>query len=96
MARTSPAIVWPDGVTQSAPTWRALLEDLRRLPWNQHFKNMQDFKDEMARRAYVWYGEPVVRPSSPPKRFFQELERAKMLRILTDDKYAPGWPFCEK
>jgi hypothetical protein len=92
------AVVWPDGKVSSAPTWSALLTDLRRMPWNAHFKSDQEFKKEMARRAYIWCGEPLVRPSSSPKRFFEELEEAKMLRVLApkDNVPLPGWPFIEK
>lgn len=81
MSRQQPTICWPDGNVQHAPTWGALLTEVHRLPWNRHLKP-DEFRNELARRAYVWCGEPLVHPEAQPHVLFRQLESAHMLRIV--------------
>lgn len=76
-----PAVRWPDGRIDQAKTWQALLERVNALPWNAKMDEAE-FRQELARRAWVWNAE-VVRPSLGARALFRALERAKMLEILS-------------
>lgn len=81
-----PAVRWPDGRIDRARSFQMLLEKLNDLPWNKHLEE-KAFRDELAARAYIWCGEPIVHPSSPPRRLFYELQDAGMLRIIQPGKW---------
>lgn len=73
---------WPDGRVDRARSYGELLAKLNALPWNRHLDE-KEFREELAARAYVWCGEPIVHPLAEPRDLFRELEEASMLRIIT-------------
>lgn len=79
-----PAILWPDGRVQRAPTWAALLGAVGSLPWNAHL-DADKLLHVLARRAWVWSGTDVDVWGSA-RTVFAELERAGMLRVLRGEK----------
>lgn len=72
------AVRWTDGREDRAPHWSSLLRRLNQLDWNRHMDEAA-FREELARRAFVWCGEPVVHPTAEPPELFAQLEEAGLL-----------------
>lgn len=74
------AVQWADGRVDQEATWEALLARINALPWNRKY-TPEEFRIELAARAHVWCGEPVVHPdTTTAEELFAELETAKLLR----------------
>jgi len=80
-----PAALFPDGVVHESPTWGGLIEEVRNLPWNRDL-SPEEFRHQMAKRAWVW-SMSNVDPHLPPKQFVQALEMAGLLRIIKDSAH---------
>ena len=76
------AVIFPDGARLEGPTWADLERQLREDAWNPSDK--QGFREEFANRARVWSGTAIAVDSSP-KEFFEELEKAGLLRIEREE-----------
>lgn len=77
-------IRWPDGKEYGGNSWSDLLRRINALPWNEHMDE-SEFRQELARRAYVW-SETIVNPAAPPATLFRELAKAGALEILSDGR----------
>jgi hypothetical protein len=85
---TTVGVMFVDGSIITAPTFRDVERIIRTNPWNADFKSKEDFREEMARRAWVWswtYISDDVETSS--KKFIASLEEAGMLRVLRMDEW---------
>ena len=71
-------ITWSNGSRDTARTWQALLDRIRRAQWIEMEED--EFRAEMGKRAWVW-SETVIDIGASPRRFFEELERARMIQI---------------
>jgi len=71
-------IIWSNGHTDRAETWQGLMDLVRADQWREY--DEQTFRAEMAKRALIWNGTEIDM-GAPPKRFFEELERAKLIQI---------------
>lgn len=74
-------VIFADGTIFTAETWRDLEQAVRADEWNP--KPKLKFRLEIGRRAYNWSGK-VVDLEAGSRRLFQQLERAGMLRIVSD------------
>lgn len=75
-------VIWTDGHHDSATSWRALEEHVRRDQWHRYGRLA--FRLSMRHRARVWSDSGVGLLGSSAA-FFADLEAAGMLRILEDD-----------
>lgn len=73
-----PKVRWSNGQADSAPTWEALEQIIRKSQWT--VRNSPDFRDEMAERAIRWSGRKIMTDCTAHE-FFLELEYAKLIRI---------------
>ena len=80
------AIRWENGEIDRAATWQALLDHVRETQWRS-YDTEAEFRSEMAHRALVWSG-PEIDPGGTPEHFFNELERANLIRIKPRDERA--------
>jgi hypothetical protein len=76
------AIEWGDGRQLAASTWDELFHMVREKAWNG--LDEDSFRQEMAKRALRWSGT-VIDPWLPARKFFRELERARMLVISGEE-----------
>lgn len=74
-------VIMTDGTILTAETWSALEQMLRDDEWNPSKK--VKFRLEFGRRAYNWSGKLIDLEASS-RRFFRQLERAGMLRIVSE------------
>lgn len=81
------AVRWHNGLMDAAPTWDLLFERVHGAKWNRGFDE-HEFRVQLARRAYVWCGEPVVHPDAPPQQIFAELEKAGLVTIIDTEEEA--------
>ena len=71
-------IIWPDGQTMTAGSYREVLDDWRADQW--HVYSHRGFRREMANRAGVYAGQRV-RISGSSRAFLRRLEGLDMFRI---------------
>ena len=76
-----PRVLWPSGTIDFGETWEDVLERVRST--QDRDVPMEDFRAELGKRAWVW-NRVHVDPSADARDFFQQLEWAKMLKILPD------------
>lgn len=74
-----PAVIFTNGSIMEAKSWKELEELLRADEWNPSKK--LKFRLEFGRRAWNW-SRSVVDIEAGSRRFFRQLERAGMLRII--------------
>jgi hypothetical protein len=72
------AIIFPDGVRLSAPSFRELEAEMRADSWNDDDK--PTYRDQAARRAWNW-SRTAVLTEGTCKKFIESLEDAGMLRV---------------
>lgn len=77
-----PTVMWHDGHLDDAPTW-SVLEDRLRAEQPHRYGRVA-FRLEMRHRARVW-SATTIRVLGTSERFFHDLERAGMLRIVTEE-----------
>ena len=78
-------IEWADGRRMSDRTWAGLFRQLNRLKWNQDYSPVE-LREQLAKRAWEWSYYAVVNVQGLSyKRLFEELARAKMLRIVPEE-----------
>lgn len=71
---------WPDGYSDSAPTWRELEDQIRREQWTTYTRHQ--FRHEMRDRARLWSGlDRRVRVHSTSRRFIESLAAAGMFTL---------------
>lgn len=75
------AVIWPDGCMDSAHSWLALFDQVRRSQW--HAYTRRQFRAEMARRAGIWSGAELDLTDCDMETFFRRLEEADVLRIVS-------------
>jgi len=74
-------VIFTDGHILTASSWRDLEQALRDDEWNPSKK--LKFRLEFGRRAFNWSGK-VIDLEAGSRRFFRQLERAGMLRIVSE------------
>lgn len=74
-------VIWPDGHHDTAASWRELEEHVRADQWHRYGR--LGFRLSMRVRARVWSGS-AIGVLGTSRQFFQALEDAAMLRIVTD------------
>jgi hypothetical protein len=74
------AVRWSNGQVDTARSWAELLEVVRKTQWT--LLPEQEFRYMLAKRAWRWSLTPVD-PDTTPRRFFKQLERARLVEILT-------------
>ena len=72
-------VEWSDGTQVFAPDWEALFNQVRESQWTA--MPPQHFRAEMAKRAIRW-SNTRIDPWLPHRKFFMELERARMLMVI--------------
>jgi len=72
-------IEWSDGTQVFAPDWETLFDSVRKAQWTELPPRV--FRAEMAKRAIRW-SNTRIDPWLPDRKFFKELERARMLIII--------------
>jgi hypothetical protein len=72
-------ITWSSGRVDQAPTWQAMLDLVRADQWAE-YDSEDGFRAELAKRAYRW-STTAIDIGAPPRRFFLELERARLIII---------------
>lgn len=77
-------IIWSNGKVDQASTWQGLLDRIRGDQWRGYAE--WEFRAEMAKRAWRW-SHTSIDMGARPRRFFQDLERAKLIII---DRPAEG------
>jgi len=77
-----PTITWSNEKSDHAKTWEELETAVRLDQW--WALDPDEFRQEMAKRAQRWSGTEIVTAGSS-EQFLRELERAKLVRIETDD-----------
>jgi len=78
-------IQWPDGVTAEAPTWGALLKQLRLDPWNT--MNALKFRFVLRRRAEIAGGHRIPTLTvllASATKFMRALADAKLFTVVED------------
>lgn len=75
-----PAVIWPDGCMDSAPTWLALFDRVRRGQWHRYTRKA--FRQEMERRASVLSGVELDLSTCDLRTFFERLESVDVCRIV--------------
>jgi hypothetical protein len=76
-------LMFPDGTILQATDARCLLESWRSKQW--HGPDEANWRDELAKRAYIWSGtnvDPTLRPAS----FIRALERAGLVKVIEGGK----------
>ena len=76
-------VIWPDGHHDTATSWVALEEHVRRDQWHRYGR--LGFRLSMRHRADVWSRSRLSMFVSSAT-FFREMEQAGMLRIVADDE----------
>lgn len=71
-------VIWSNGKVDEARTWTGLLDQIREDQWRGYTD--WEFRAEMAKRAWRWSRTSIDMGASP-RRFFHELERAKLIII---------------
>lgn len=79
-ATAEKAVIWPDGCMDSAPSWLALFDQVRRNQWHRYTR--KQFRAEMTHRAEVWSGAHLDLATCDLETFFRRLEDAGVLRIV--------------
>lgn len=74
-----PRVLWSNGREDAARSWVALLEVVRTTQFRVIAPDK--FRDELARRAWLWSGT-YIDPESRPRDLFEQLEKAHLLKIL--------------
>jgi hypothetical protein len=72
-------VILTSGKILTANTWNELEQQLRDDEWNPSKK--LKFRLEFGRRAYNW-SRTIIDTEAGSRRFFRQLERAGMLRIV--------------
>lgn len=75
-----PAVIWPDGCLDTARTWLALFDRVRRDQWHEYTR--KQFRSELARRTEVMTGTVPDLDDCDWETLFRRLEEASMLRIV--------------
>jgi predicted acetyltransferase len=78
------AVRWSNGQIDAARSWAELLHVVRKTQWAA--MDEQEFRHLLAKRAWRWSLVPVD-PTAPARRFFRELAEARLVEIVTTDKY---------
>jgi hypothetical protein len=73
-------IIFANGTILTASSWKELEGMLRESEWNPSKKIK--FRLEFGRRAYNW-SRTVVDLEASSRRFFRQLEKAGLLRIVS-------------
>ena len=73
-------VIFPDGAYLGAETWYDLERQLKADAWNP--SDREKFRAEMALRARNWSGFEVD-VELVSRQFFQQLEKAGLLRIVS-------------
>lgn len=76
------AVRWSNGHVDTASTWPELFESVRKSQWRAYDET--SFRRAMAWRALQWSGL-IIDHEAPARRFFHELEAAKLVMIDRDD-----------
>ncbi len=76
-------IIWSNGHLDRARTWQGLMDIVRTTQWHDY--DEEEFRAAMGKRAWRWAGAHID-IGATPKRFFEELERAKMIYIYRPEK----------
>lgn len=79
-AAGNPAVIWPDGCLDTARTWLALFDRVRRDQW--HGYTRKEFRRELARRAGILTDRSLDLETCGYETLFRRLEEASMLRIV--------------
>jgi len=77
---TELTITFPDGTSLAAPSARHLLRAWAAGQWHDASDD-QGWRDELAKRAYIWSGR-IVNTEAPPLRFLFELEASGLIKII--------------
>lgn len=77
-----PRVLWPNGHVDRARSWDDLLEKVRRTQVRDIAP--EEFRIELAERAWVW-NHNVVDPFCSARDLFEQLELAKMCKIISDN-----------
>lgn len=77
-----PAVIWPDGHYDSAPTWEGVFDLIRSEQWDDYSR--AGFRRELGRRCRIWSGVEIDVTADYPE-FFRSLEGAGFLRIVEED-----------
>lgn len=77
-----PAVIWPDGHYDSAPTWEGVFDLIRSEQW--HDFTRAEFRRELGRRCLLWSGVEVD-VTADYADLFLALEGAGFLRIVEED-----------
>lgn len=79
------AVRWSNGQIDTARSWQELLDLVRKTQWS--LMPEDEFRYMLAKRAWRWSLTPVDTEATP-RRFFKQLERARLVEILTStDEY---------
>ena len=79
-------IHFPSGHAITGRTPDACLKKWRAVQWNK--TNRLDWRDELAKRAYIWSGY-VVNTKLPAGEFLKELEIAGLVEVTGLDTITP-------
>lgn len=71
-------LTFPDGTSLKAPTPSAALKRWRERQW--HETDPQSFRDELAKRAWIW-SESIVNAKAPAAQFLRELAEAGLVKV---------------
>lgn len=74
-------VIWSNGQVDEAETWSELLEVVRRSQVRR--VGRRAFRKQLQHRAWVWSGA-YVDHMARPRDLFEQLEYAKLLRILPE------------
>lgn len=77
-----PAVIWPDGHYDSAPSWEGVFDLIRSEQWEDFTR--AEFRRELARRCRIWSGVDID-PTADYPDLFRALEDAAFLRIVEED-----------
>ncbi len=76
-----PTVIWSNGKVDQAETWEQLETLIRLDQWSG--MDPEEFREEMAKRAYRWSGLRIDRGLTA-QDFFAELAAAYLIEIVND------------
>lgn len=76
-----PTVKWTNGKVDSAHSWQALLDNIRRTQWHRY--DEQKFRDVMGHRARIWSGTKI-NTDGTAEQFMRELAYARLIVIIDE------------